>query len=223
MVIVGAFLSIMLPLIGPPTVKFPATSNTVCVPVNALFVSVPAGTLVKSRKLASAGFARPDSASLAVQAMLTSVACQRPSAEPHNTTGSVLSMRTVLVFVVSTLPQLSRAKNETTVMPSLLSVNDAVAPFTVVVEMVCAPAALYVMRRTPATPESVAFSVTRTLVLFQPLTLASGVSVAVVVGGVTSCASYVRPTRVDQRFMVVWTCSPKIQTPVPSGSPAPPR
>src|SRR6266542_3570323 len=136
---VGAFLSTMLPQTGPAVVELFARSRTAWVPVQALFVSVSAGTLVESEKLASARIARPDRLSKAVQAMLTSVACHRPSAVPQVTTGSVLSIRTVCVLVLSTLPQLSCAKNETIVVPSLLSVKEADDPFTTVVVMVWAP------------------------------------------------------------------------------------
>src|SRR4051812_40211670 len=41
----GAFLSTLLPLIGPAVELFPALSKTVLESVDALFVSVPAATL----------------------------------------------------------------------------------------------------------------------------------------------------------------------------------
>src|SRR5881296_2083147 len=122
---VGAFLSTMFPQTGPAVVELSARSSTAWVPVHALFVSVSAGTLVESEKLASARFARPDRLSAAVHATPTSVACHTPSAVAHDTTGSVLSICTVFVLVLSMLPQLSWPKNETIVVPSLLSVNDA--------------------------------------------------------------------------------------------------
>jgi len=77
---------------NPPTtavVQLPATSQTGRVLVLALAVSVPAGTLVESEKSASDVLARPDAASVAVQATLTSVGCHRPSAAPHATAGGV--------------------------------------------------------------------------------------------------------------------------------------
>src|SRR5258705_439397 len=64
---------------GPAEEQFPATSHTVCVPVCAVDVSVPAVTAVKSVKLASAALAKPEPVSLAVQAMLTSLACHEVS------------------------------------------------------------------------------------------------------------------------------------------------
>src|SRR5258707_779323 len=91
MLMLGGFLSTMLPLIGPAAAQFPATSQTECVPVAALEVSVPAGTLAVSEKLASAGFTRPEPASLAEQGMLTSAGCQRLSGDPHVREGGVLS------------------------------------------------------------------------------------------------------------------------------------
>src|SRR5919201_7121990 len=142
MAIVGAFLSTMLPPTGPATTELPARSKTVRVPVKALLVSVSGATLVVSWKLPSAMFARPERASAAEQVTLTSVACQRPSAVPQEKTGSVLSMRTVVVLVLSTLPQLSRAEKEIVVVPSALRVNEALAPLTVVDGIVCAPVVL---------------------------------------------------------------------------------
>src|SRR5215207_9677147 len=87
----GAFLSIMLPLIGPATELLPALSRTVLKSVDALLVSVLAATLVVRLKLASLAFFKPAGASVAVHAMDTSVACQTPSAVPHTITGGVLS------------------------------------------------------------------------------------------------------------------------------------
>src|SRR5436853_400316 len=96
----GGFLSTMFGPIGPAVVELSARSRTARLLVKAVAVSVFAGTLVVSEKLASAGFASPERLSLAVQAMLTSLACQRPSGEPQLTDGAVLSRRTVRVFVL---------------------------------------------------------------------------------------------------------------------------
>src|SRR5512143_373892 len=91
MVMDGAFLSTLLPPIGPAVAQFPSRSHTLRVPVAALAVSVPAGTEVERLKLASAGLARPEPPSPAVQAMLTSFACHWPSAVPQLTAGAVVS------------------------------------------------------------------------------------------------------------------------------------
>ena len=47
--------------------------------------------VVTSEKLASAGFARPEPLSFAVQGMLTLLACQLPSGEPQVIVGGVVS------------------------------------------------------------------------------------------------------------------------------------
>src|SRR5258708_33157524 len=133
MVMVGGFLSTMLPAMGPAVAQLPTMSQTWCVLVEALLVSVPAGTLVVSEKLVSAGLPRPEAESEAEQVMLTSLACQRPSGLAHEIAGGVLSIRTIWVLVASTLPALSVAKNETVVTPSLEMPTDAVEPATVVV------------------------------------------------------------------------------------------
>jgi len=91
----GAFLSILLPAIGPAVVEFPALSATLRLLVEALLVSVLLATFIVRLKLASAVFARPEVASLALHAMLTSLACHALSAVPHDTIGAVLSTLTV--------------------------------------------------------------------------------------------------------------------------------
>src|SRR5206468_984462 len=53
--------------------------------------SVLAGTVVLRLKEASAGLAKPETPSEAVQAMLTSPGCQAPSALPQLTVGFFLS------------------------------------------------------------------------------------------------------------------------------------
>src|SRR5207249_3732978 len=145
-----------------------------------------AATFVDSEKLASAELARPDFASLAVHAMLTSLACQTPSALPHEITGGVLSILTSRVFVPSTLLALSVAPKDAVVSPSFEMLNDAAAPATVVGAIVCAPEALYVISFTPE-PQvlSAAFRLTVAGALFQPLT-GAGLTPAVVVGGTVS-------------------------------------
>src|SRR2546427_5004599 len=87
----GPFLSILLPETGPAVVELATPSATLRVPVEALVVSVPAGTAVDRLNDASAGLARPEPPSVAVQAMLASVACQTPSADPHEITGDLRS------------------------------------------------------------------------------------------------------------------------------------
>src|SRR5262245_4682145 len=89
--ITGAFLSTLLPVIGPAVEQRPALLHTCRLFVAALAVSVPADTLVVNVKLASAAFAKPDSGSLAVHAMLTSLLCHALSAAPHETLGAVES------------------------------------------------------------------------------------------------------------------------------------
>src|SRR5690242_14579873 len=106
MVITGGFLSILLPPIRPAVELLPATSTTCCWLVKALFVSVRAGTEVKRLKFALAATAKPERASLAVQAIEISEACHRPSAAPQLTTGGVLSTLTGWVAVKS-FPTLS--------------------------------------------------------------------------------------------------------------------
>src|SRR5712691_8356604 len=101
MTITGGFLATMFGPIGPWLVLLPATSNTVRLFVNALAVSVPAGTEVVKLKLASAGLANPERLSVAAQGMATSFACHNPSGDPHVTEGGVRSISTVTVFGAS--------------------------------------------------------------------------------------------------------------------------
>src|SRR5690349_14651585 len=89
--IVGAFLSTLFGPSGPALAQFPAPSHTWWLLVSALAVSVPAGTLVTREKLASAGTARPESLSVAAQAIPTSAACQSVSGAPQETAGGVVS------------------------------------------------------------------------------------------------------------------------------------
>jgi hypothetical protein len=117
MLIAGGLLSTMLPPIGPAVEQLPATSQTVRDPVTAFAVSVPAGTEVVSVKLLSAEFAKPERPSFALHAMLTSLACQRPSVMPQLTPGAVLSIATANCLGDSEFPALSVAKNVTVVFP----------------------------------------------------------------------------------------------------------
>ncbi len=71
--------------------QFPALSHSSWVLVKAFAVSVPAATLVVSVKLAGELALSPDSGSLAVQGMVTSVACQAPSGDPQLMIGGVVS------------------------------------------------------------------------------------------------------------------------------------
>src|SRR5438093_8234786 len=87
----GPFLSTMLAETGPAVEELPTASATALVPVEALEVSVPEGTVVLRLNVASAEFARPEPPSEAAQAMLTSLACHEPLAEPQVTAGAFLS------------------------------------------------------------------------------------------------------------------------------------
>lgn len=91
----GRFLSTLLPAMGPACVEWPSASKTVRVLVWALSVSVSAGTFVDSEKLASEVLAKPEPLSLAVQLMLTSLTCHRPSAALQLTSGAVVSSLSV--------------------------------------------------------------------------------------------------------------------------------
>src|SRR5947209_168685 len=187
MLMLGGFLSIMLPAIGPAAEQFPATSHTGCVPVDAFAVSVPAGTLVLREKPASDGFARPEPESVATQGMLTSLACQRPSVPAQEMDGGVLSRRIIRLFTDSALPALSVAKNVMVVKPSLEMTIEAELPFTEVLAMDCAPLALRVICFRPEPPGlSVAVSAKVTLLLFQPAALGWGESDAAVAGAIVS-------------------------------------
>src|SRR6266446_6229101 len=104
MLIAGGFLSTMLPATGPAVAQLPATSQIERVPVCALEVSVPAGTLVLREKVASWGLARPEPASLALQRMLVSLACQRASGPPQLTTGGLVSRTVTCVCAVALKP-----------------------------------------------------------------------------------------------------------------------
>src|SRR5712692_10503002 len=138
----GGFLSTMLPPTGPAVAQFPAKSQTECVPVGALAVSVPAGTAVLSAKPASEEFAKPEPESLPLHAIVTSVACQTPSAAPQLIEGGVLSSITITCLGVSALPALSVAKKVMVVVPSVEMTIEADAAFTVVPGSDCAPLAL---------------------------------------------------------------------------------
>src|SRR5688500_17394457 len=91
MTITGAFLSTLLPPIGPAVAQLPTLSQTSRLPVSALAVSVPAGTPVERVNAASAELARPELASCAVQAMLTSLGCHCPSGGSQVITGGTVS------------------------------------------------------------------------------------------------------------------------------------
>src|SRR2546428_351187 len=90
-VIVGAFLSTLMPPIGPAVAQLLIASQTWSEPVEAFEVSLPDGTLVESVKFASDAFARPDPKSDAVQASETSVACQSASGATHWRVGALVS------------------------------------------------------------------------------------------------------------------------------------
>jgi hypothetical protein len=106
----------------------------------------------------------------------------------HVTVGGVLSIWTVIVLAVSTLPALSAPKKVIIVTPSALTTKVADPPLTMVSPMVCAPVVLYVTCFTPELPGSlsVEFSMTVTFVLFHPFALGAGDTEAVVTGGIVS-------------------------------------
>src|SRR5687767_10174824 len=104
MVIVGAFLSTLFPLIGPAVAQLPATSQTVLLLVEAFAVSVFAVTLVVKLKLSTAALLRPEMPSFAVQGIFTSVACHTPSAESQETEGADLSILMMRVCSASSFP-----------------------------------------------------------------------------------------------------------------------
>src|SRR5262245_27549866 len=106
-VIVGDFLSTLLPLIGSAVVQPPTVLQIWRLLVAALAVSVSGSTLVVKLKLASAGFANPDSGSLAVHAMLTLLICQSPSDAPHETCGEVGSATLYVTLAEAGFPTLS--------------------------------------------------------------------------------------------------------------------
>ena len=87
----GAFLSILLPPTGPARDGVPGgVEPSARLPVCASSVSAPAATLVDRLKLASPAGSTPEPPSVAVHAMLTSLACQSPSAEPQLHPGRLL-------------------------------------------------------------------------------------------------------------------------------------
>src|SRR5262245_15692399 len=93
--IVGGFLSTLLPVIGPALVHPPMVLHTRRLSVAALAVSVPIGTFVIKLKLASTAFFSPNLASLAVHAMMASPLRQVPSDVPHDTCGGGASPRAI--------------------------------------------------------------------------------------------------------------------------------
>src|SRR6266478_3781548 len=135
MLMVGGFLSTMLPPIVPAFAQFPATSQTECAPVDAFAVSVPVGTFVVREKLASEEFASPEPTSLALHAIVTSAACHTPSAPPQMIIGGVLSSITTACLELSMFPALSAAKKEMVVAPSVEITIGTDEAFTVVLAM----------------------------------------------------------------------------------------
>src|SRR5687767_1390196 len=132
MAIEGAFLSILLPPIGPATAALSARSTMRCEPVAASLVSLPAATVVTSENAASAALASPDVPSDAVQATVTFPACHWSSAAPHAIDGAARSSLILAPATLDTLPASSRADPVTAVTPSDATTNEATAPGTVV-------------------------------------------------------------------------------------------
>src|SRR5262245_33478484 len=87
----GAARSTAIGPSGPVVAQLPALSHTSCVPVCAAASSLPLPTLVVSRKDTSAGSARPEPSSLAVQATETSSACQPDGGGSQATSGTIAS------------------------------------------------------------------------------------------------------------------------------------
>src|SRR5262245_17103266 len=187
MVIAGPFRSTLFSPIGPAFAQFPARSQTARASVDALAVSVPAGTLVESEKLASDALDKPETASLELQAILASIPCHRPSAGPQEMFGECWSNLIVMLCAGSALPALSRAKYVIEVTPSPVMLNEADAPCTVVEGIGCAPVAEKVISLTPdPSTSSWTARFTVTSPLFQPAAFAAGFCAAVVTGAVAS-------------------------------------
>jgi hypothetical protein len=87
----GAFLSTLRPVIGPAVMQLSKMSHSWRVPVDALFVSVPAATFVDSENDAGESARRPFE-SVAVQLMSMSSLCHKPSAGAHTYVGACLSI-----------------------------------------------------------------------------------------------------------------------------------
>jgi hypothetical protein len=160
----------MLLPIGPAVVQFPATSQTVCEPVEAVGVSDPAATLVVSEKLPSPLAARPDAASAAVQGIDTLVACQLVSALPHCSVGAAVSRMIVTAWVE--------------VPPPLVAVQMYVMPLESV-------SVLLVVLSQPedeliAESGSLTVQLTVTSPVYQPLSPTFPVMLGVMTGGVWS-------------------------------------
>ena len=84
----------------------------------AFVVSAFGATEVVNEKLASAGFARPEALSVAVQVMLTSEPCHKPSGAPHWIVGGVVSTTIMLKLPLAVLLWLLVAEQFTCVLPN---------------------------------------------------------------------------------------------------------
>jgi hypothetical protein len=135
--------------------------------VTALAVSAPVGTLVVTVKLALAGFARPDVASEAVHARLTSVACHAPSAVPQDAVGPVAS-RLMVTDWLAEPPELVAVQVNVVPAVSLVTVVEPQPDCDVIAES-----------------GSVTLQPIVGLAMYQPLTRVP-VTVGVITGGVTS-------------------------------------
>src|ERR1700704_4482467 len=91
MMIEGASRSTFAPLTGPAVAQLAAASQTVFELVEAEAVSVPAATEVVSENCARLGSARPDTPSVAEQAMVTSPALQAAGAVAQVIAGALRS------------------------------------------------------------------------------------------------------------------------------------
>src|SRR5262245_28507436 len=116
MLMLGPFLSILWSMTGPAVAQFPAASQTWRVPVAAAPASVPAGPAVGRANAESPGTASP-TASVAVQELVMSLACQKPSGLAHTTAGAVVSRTTTSKKDSAAFPAPSSAVHRTCVRP----------------------------------------------------------------------------------------------------------
>jgi hypothetical protein len=118
--------STLLPVTGPACAEFPTASATLRLFVEAFASSLPAPTFVDNVIAASSAVASPDPPSVAEQPMLTSVACQFPSAEPHEICGALRSTLNENGPAVALLPTASATDREPV---EALAVSEPAATF----------------------------------------------------------------------------------------------
>src|SRR5206468_5584764 len=91
----GAFLSTRSPVYGPAEEQFPAASHTCRLGVDALLVSVPAGTLVERVKVESPVLPSPETPSLAWHEVDRSDELHTAGSDEHEMAGAAVSSLTV--------------------------------------------------------------------------------------------------------------------------------